>query len=200
MTRTALPIRRNAFLNAVKFRRSIRSCKDRRVEREQLLGLIEAGRYTATAVNTQSVSYVIVQEKLEEFKAYAWKGWLSYADTLPSEQADLKAAIYKFHEAYQSDPRYNRLFLLLHPSGNCYREFLGRRAFAAQNIGEMMAVAEGLGVLYNGFMVRQSGRIRRLPNGWDFREKNVCCCLLIGYPDAVYQRTAPRKTADVTWK
>ena len=65
------------FLNAVKFRRSIRSYKDRRVEREQLLGLIEAGRYTATAVNTQSVSYVIVQEKLEEFKAYAWKGWLS---------------------------------------------------------------------------------------------------------------------------
>lgn len=43
------------FLNAVKFRRSIRSYKDRRVEREQLLGLIEAGRYTATAVNTQSV-------------------------------------------------------------------------------------------------------------------------------------------------
>ena len=80
---------------------------------EQLLGLIEAGRYTATAVNTQSVSYVIVQEKLEEFKAYAWKGWLSYADTLPSEQADLKAAIYKFHEAYQRDPRQDRLFLML---------------------------------------------------------------------------------------
>ena len=33
------------------------------------LGLIEAGRYTATAVHTQSVSYVILQEKLEEFKA-----------------------------------------------------------------------------------------------------------------------------------
>ena len=57
------------FLNAVKFRRSIRSYKDRRVEREQLLGLIEAGRYTATAVNTQSVSsvsYTHLGEKMEK--------------------------------------------------------------------------------------------------------------------------------------
>ncbi|MDU7662714.1 MAG: nitroreductase family protein [[Clostridium] symbiosum] len=187
------------FLNAVKFRRSIRSYKDRRVEREQLLGLIEAGRYTATAVNTQSVGYVIVQEKLEEFKAYAWKGWLSYADTLPSEQADLKAAIYKFHEAYQKDPRQDRLFfnapvLLVIATENSWDGGL-----AAQNI-EMMAVAEGLGVLYNGFMVRA---VRQNPEAAEWlglSGKNVCCCLLIGYPNVVYQRTAPRKTADVTWK
>ena len=142
---------------------------------------------------------MIVQEKLEEFKAYAWKGWLSYADTLPSEQADLKAAIYKFHEAYQKDPRQDRLFfnapvLLVFATENSWDG-----GIAAQNI-EMMAVAEGLGVLYNGFMVRA---VRQNPEAAEWlglSGKNVCCCLLIGYPDVVYQRTAPRKTADVTWK
>lgn len=187
------------FLNAVKFRRSIRRYKDRPVEHEKLVRLIEAGRYTATAVNTQSVSYVVVQDRLEEFKAHAWKGWLDFADTLPEEQADMRAAVHKFYEAYQKDPKQDRLFfnapvLLVIATENAWDGGL-----AAQNI-EMMAVAEGLGVLYNGFMVRA---IRQNPEAADWlglSGKTVCCCLLAGYPDVVYRRTAPRKTADVIWK
>lgn len=187
------------FLNAVKFRRSIRSYKKRKVEREQLQGLIEAGRYTATAVNTQSVSYVIVQENLEEFKAHAWKGWLAFADTLPPEQADMKSAIYEYYEVFKKNPGQDRLFfnapaLLVIATGNPWDGGL-----AAQNI-EMMAVAEGLGVLYNGFLVRAIKHNPEAVRWLGLSGKNVCCCLLVGYPDVVYQRTAPRKTADVIWK
>lgn len=187
------------FLNAVKFRRSIRSYKDRKVGRDLLLGLTEAGRYTATAVNTQSVSYVIVQEKLKEFKAHAWKGWLSFAETLPEELADMRTAIFNFYETYKQDPNQDRLFfnapaLLVIATDNPWDGGL-----AAQNI-EMMAVAEGLGVLYNGFMVRAIKHNPEAVEWLGLSGKNVCCCLLIGYPDVVYQRTAPRKTADVIWK
>lgn len=187
------------FLNAVKFRRSIRSYKNRQVEREQLQRLIEAGRYTATAVNTQSVSYVIVQERLEEFKDYAWKGWLAFADGLPADQAQLKFAIHKFYEAYQEDHEKDRLFfnapaLLVIATDNPWDGGL-----AAQNI-EMMAVASGLGVLYNGFMVRAIKKNPEAVKWLGLSGKNVCCCLLIGYPDVVYQRTAPRRKADVIWK
>ena len=52
------------FLNAVKFRRSIRSYKDRRVEREQLLGLIEAGpfveRHQTLAAGVDWMDYDVV--------------------------------------------------------------------------------------------------------------------------------------------
>ena len=187
------------FLNAVKFRRSIRSYKKRQVERDVFQRLIEAGRYTATAVNTQSVSYVVVQEKLKEFKPYAWNGWLSFADSLLPEQAEMKSSIYKFYETYRKDPGQDRLFfnapaLLVIATNNSWDGGL-----AAQNI-EMMAVAEGLGVLYNGFLVRAIKKNPEAVEWLGLSGKNICCCLLVGYPDVVYQRTAPRKPGNVIWK
>ena len=56
------------FLHAVKFRRSIRNFKDRHLEKEVIGGILQVGRYTATAKNMQDCTFVVVQERLEEFR------------------------------------------------------------------------------------------------------------------------------------
>jgi nitroreductase len=64
---------------------------------------------------------------------------------------------------------------------------------------ELMACAQGLGVLYSGFLTRAcaSKKIKAavgIPEG-----KEVLTVLLVGYPDVKYRRTAPRKKADIVW-
>lgn len=51
------------FLRSIKFRRSIRDFKPQIVEQEVLERLLQAGRYTATAKNSQNCCFVFVQEK-----------------------------------------------------------------------------------------------------------------------------------------
>jgi nitroreductase len=64
---------------------------------------------------------------------------------------------------------------------------------------ELVACAQGLGVLYSGFLMRAcaSEKIKaamEIPEG-----KEVLTVLLVGYPRVKYQRTAPRKKADIIW-
>ena len=56
------------LLNFIKFRRSVRRFKDKEVEKEKIEKIIEAGRFTQTATNSQDVSYVVVSEKLDELR------------------------------------------------------------------------------------------------------------------------------------
>lgn len=47
------------MLNTIKFRRSIRHFKDKKVEKEKLENILEAGRYTPTASNRQMTRYIV---------------------------------------------------------------------------------------------------------------------------------------------
>ena len=57
------------LLNFIKFRRTVRQFKDKEVEEEKLLKIIEAGRFTQTGSNMQDVSYIVVREGLEKLKS-----------------------------------------------------------------------------------------------------------------------------------
>ena len=70
---------------------------------------------------------------------------------------------------------------------------------AAQNI-ELMANSMGLGVLYNGFLARYTDASEELKKWLGIEGKTIRACLLLGYPNVRYQRTAPRKEANVVWK
>ena len=66
-------------------------------------------------------------------------------------------------------------------------------ALAASNM-ELMAQAQGLGVLYSGFFTlaaNHSAAVRR-ELGLNRKEKAVTT-LVVGYPAVVYQRTAQRE-------
>lgn len=55
-------------LNLIKTRRSVRYYQDKLVEPEKLAAIMEAGRFTPTGANVQTTRYVVVTERLNEFK------------------------------------------------------------------------------------------------------------------------------------
>ena len=99
------------FLNAVKFRRSIRHFKPQRVEREVLAEVLEAGRYTETAVNYQDVRFIVVQDALEEAKELIWEGWRRFCVSLAAEDDPKAGAFLRFYERWKKNPQMDRLFL-----------------------------------------------------------------------------------------
>ena len=70
---------------------------------------------------------------------------------------------------------------------------------AAQNI-ENMAASLGMGALYNGYLARIADANDTLKQWLEIEGKTIKACMLLGYPDRTYMRTAPRKKANVIWK
>ena len=70
---------------------------------------------------------------------------------------------------------------------------------AAQNM-ELMAVALGLGALYNGYLARITNANEKLKDWLGIKGKTIKACMLLGYPNVSYERTVPRKEANVIWK
>ena len=70
---------------------------------------------------------------------------------------------------------------------------------AAMNM-ELVANANGLGVLYSSFITRgadnaKTKKLYAVPKG-----KKVYMAMLVGYPSIQFKRSAPRKKADVIWR
>ena len=141
------------FLHAVKFRRSIRSYKDTPVSREVLERIIEAGRYTATAKNAQACTFVAVQTRLPEFKELFWSEFPYILEIMQETKPDYVRAFTRFYEKWKKDPKDDTFFfnapcLLITVADNPLDGGL-----AAANM-ENMAVAEGAGALYSGYLQR----------------------------------------------
>ena len=195
----AFTLKAEHYLHAVKFRRSIRNFKPVKIEREKAERILQAGRYTATAKNRQACTYVFIQEQLEEFKDLVWKEMPSILEELKKSAPDYARAFEFFYLKWKKNPKDDTFFFntpafLVIASDNPLDGGL-----AAANI-ENMAVAEGLGALYSGYMMRVRGCSQALREWLGIGEKRVSCCMLLGYPAVSYRRTAPRKKADIIWK
>ncbi|MEG0323519.1 MAG: nitroreductase family protein, partial [Raoultibacter sp.] len=62
------------LMRAIKARRSIRDYKPALVESDKINAICEAGRYTATAKNTQGCRFIVVQHDLDDLKQHVWTG------------------------------------------------------------------------------------------------------------------------------
>ena len=190
----------NALLSTIKGRRSIRNYQPKKIEREKLELLMEAGRYTATAKNTQGCRFVLVQDELDTFKDMIWNQIAKTVETGSLPELLAPALL----ESYKG-------FLALKAQGT---DFLFRNApavlfvgaetpvdagLAAQNI-ELMAVSQGLGALYNGFLNYTIHLAPELKQWLGLEDKVSYVCMLLGYPAVTYTSTAPRKAADVVWR
>jgi len=56
-------------------------------------------------------------------------------------------------------------------------------------------------MLYSGFFTRAAAHSIEMKEYLNLKKgQEVVACLVIGYPGVTYQRTVPRKEADVVWK
>ena len=186
------------LLHFMQFRRSVRQFRKESVPMEYMENILEAGRYTPTAANRQDVSYILVKENLDEFRKIVWNGLGErLAKGIPDPYA---YRMQIFYDAYLANPEDDRLFCGADICMLVLSDVPVNGTLAMTSM-ELMAQAQGVGVLYSGFLQRI---ILDTPKALEFLglddTKTLGTVMLFGMPDVKYQRTAPRKKADVTWK
>lgn len=195
------------LLNFIKFRRSVRRFKNKPVEKEKLEQIIEAGRFTQTSTNSQDVSYTVVTEKLEELKKLAYsslkqKGEYILANLTPETEYLKRYANMWLHSysQFQDDPTKNDRLFFNAPAVIFVTSPTPINGGLASSNMELMTDALGLGTFFNGFLLVASQDNKEILDLLGIKDgKQIISCLVIGYPDVKYQRTAPRKKADINW-
>lgn len=188
-----------SFLNAVKCRRSIRQFEDRPIEPDQLKRILDAGRYTETAVNYQDVRFIVVQERLAEAKALIWEGWRRYALSLQEKNIPHADKFMDYYHTYKQNPLQDRLFFAAPVLCVVAADIPLDGGLASANL-EMMAVAEGLGVMFDGYIAYAIGHSPEAREWLGLGQKQLSSCLLLGHPKVTYRRSAPRRAADIVWR
>lgn len=195
------------LLNFIKFRRSTRHFTNHVVEVEKLKTIIEAGKFTQTASNAQNVSYVVVKDKVNELKEITLATLSTTGkyilDNLNEENEKFKHYAQMWidmYEGYKKDPKFDRLFFNAPAVILVVSDSEVNASLASSNM-ELMTNALGLGTFFSGFLVNAAKRnpeIKKLI-GLD-ENHNIVTCMVIGYPNIKYARTAPRKEAEILWK
>lgn len=194
------------LMNFIKFRRSTRQFKEEPIDKKVLESIIEAGRFTQTATNSQDVSYVVLSDKLREvtdmiYEILKKKGEYILANPSPETEAIKKYAQLwvKMYDAYHTDKKYDRLFfnapaVILVTANNPTNG-----ALASANM-ELMANAHGLGSCFCGFaLVALNDQPELLKKIGVDAGKSIISCLVMGHPKVTYKRTVPRKAPQVIW-
>lgn len=195
------------LLNFIKFRRTVRHFKNKDVENEKLLKIIEAGRFTQTASNAQNVSYVVVKNQIDELRTLTLESLkdlgeviLQTSTTPPLYKRYAKRWISMYNENISNPEGKDDLFFKAPAVILVISEHPVNAALASKNM-ELMTVALGLGTLFSGFLVRAAQDNSKIKDFLGLKEnQQVVTCMVIGYPDVKYFRTVPRKDAEILWK
>lgn len=185
------------LLNMIKFRRSIRTFKQKTLSYRDLHLLMEAGAHTPTAKNVQGCRFVFIQDSLQKVKQTVWQNLrLALHDDKPT--AIPNETLQRFVALKDASPSVDYLFrnapaILLIQAPDPLDAGL-----AAQAI-ELVGTTRGIGTLYNGYLRRT---FLSMPDvlsylDMDVEEKPLHACLLLGYSDISYLRTAPRRNPSV---
>lgn len=177
----------NDVLNVIRFRRTIRQFQDRDIEQDILDNILEAGRLSHTAKNSQDVSFIVLDHEKKRIEQMAVKLFRRLKPVI-----NLFSSMARRSEITDDFFFFNAPKIIIIAS----KEPING-ALAAQNM-EFVAEAYGLGVLYSGFFSmaanhsRQIKKAIRLPQG-----KKAITTLVLGYPKVKYQRSVPRNKADI---
>ena len=193
---TSVFLNEKDLMTHLRFRRSVRHYKDTPVEKEKLEKIIEAGRITPTASNSQNVRYIVLQnerEALEDEVLAMYKTQIDLSETLA---ARIKIPVEVFLKGVKRGFLFHKapaVILVVSQS-----EING--CLAAMNM-ELMAEALGLGAVYVGLFAGPANRSKPLREKLGIAEdESITACLALGYPNIQYLRSVPRKKAEVVWR
>lgn len=196
------------LLNFIKYRRTIRQFKDKDVETEKLLKIIEAGRFTQTGTNSQNVSYIVVKDKIEQLKGIALetlkvKGEEILKNLNPKTIGFKRYAQMwiKMHNDYKENPKLNDKLFFNAPALILVVSDSSINATLASSNMELITNALGLGTFFSGFFVMAAQGNETIRELLELEgNKEIVTCMVIGYPNIKYSRTVPRKDPDISWK
>lgn len=176
------------LLCALRSRRSIRQFTSKPVTQDIMDSILEAGRWTPTAKNAKSVSYIVLQKEMARAEALA----VSYFKKL----MPLAGFLYPAAKARSIDDAFffkNASTVILVLSKDKVSGSL-----AAANMA-LMAESHGLGVLYSGFFSIAANLYSPLRKALGLTKKHkVVTTLVIGYSAVNYHRTTQKDETAVT--
>lgn len=174
-------------VDAIKNRRSIRQYKSDPISKEVMKQIIEAGRWTATARNTQGVSYIILQKNIKGYEKLAVQGFRK-----------LKGVIQKVYKPLASMEITEDFFFFGAPAAIILMSDNKIDAGLAAANMTLVAEANGLGTLYSGFFTIAVNKFAKLRKALKLSKKEkAAITIVLGYPDVKYHRTALREKARV---
>ena len=186
------------LLRFMQFRRSVRQFKPDVIPKETLEMILEAGRYTPTAGNRQDVSFIVVQDSMEELKPVLWDIMNQMVDK--GRMGPYTPLLRIICDKYAADSKEDRLFCHANAMVLVLTENPMNGGLAATSM-ELMAQSLGIGVLYSGFLMGTISRTPELKERLKIkRNQHISAVMLMGVPDVKYHRTAPRKKANITWE
>lgn len=176
-------------LDVIRFRRSIRCFQDKPVPEEVIEQILEAGRLTHTARNTQDLSFVVLDKEKNRAEQMAAE---LFRKLMPLVK--LVTPMARKMEIGENFFFFRAPIVIVILAENQTNGIL-----AAQNM-EFVAEANGLGVLYSGFFTIAANKSGKLKKTLGITKgKKAAMTLVIGYPDVKYQRSAQREKLDVKY-
>ena len=184
------------IMKHLRFRRSIRQYKDTKVEKEKLEKIIEAGRISPTASNSQNVRYIILQNEIEAVEDEVLTMYKTQSELSEPLALRMKISVSSFQERLKRGYLFFKapaVILVVSPSEI-------NASLAAMSM-ELMAEALGLGAVYVGLFTRPANKNKKLRESLGIaEEENMVACLALGYPKVRFLRSVPRKKANVIWR
>lgn len=187
----------------MKSRRSIRKFKKQSVEREKLERIIDIARYAPTGHNTQSVHWLVIEDRNEvhELAGYV-ADWMRFMITNAPEAAasmHMPEIVAGWEEGIDRICR-DAPHLVL--------------AYGPENVGatpasctialtylELAAYALGLGACWAGYLGAAAGYFPPLVKKLDLPAGyKVYGAMMVGYPQYTYHRIPPRQEARIVWR
>lgn len=194
-------INADVYLNHLKSRRSIRNFTDEPVTEEEIKMILEAGRFSPTGGNRQNVSYYISRNNVAEFRdllmneLYEMGKKVVVAGVGETMYAQYWIDMYEDYKKCGVDRLFFDAGTVIVISSDS-----PQAAIIAAAHMETMIYSMGLGMLYSGFTSRAVAYSEKLQDYLHLKEGyKVYAVLVVGHSNVQYERTVPRKPADVIW-
>ena len=191
----------DVYLNHLRSRRSIRKFTNEALTEDEVRKIIEAGRYSPTGGNRQNVSYYVSRKNVSGIKNMIYEELKKLGEKAKAEGD--KSAVYagmwlKMYDEYKKNGT-DRLFFDAGTVIFISSDSLQSACIAAAHM-ETMIYSMGLGMLYSGFTSRAVAYSEKLQDYLHLKEGyKVHAVLVVGHSNVQYERTVPRKPADVIW-
>lgn len=180
--------------NLIRFRRSVRQFKDEKVPQNIVEKIVEAGRVSRTASNSQNVGIRVMTDNIsraEEIAVNFFKKGKKVAEPFkPSlKRNEIKKGFFFFNAP-----------LVIVVLGKKGAPFAGVNATLAAADMENTARGYGLGVLHSGFfticanLIPSLHKMLKIP-----KDKKAVTTLVIGYPKVKYYRSVNRENGDIKY-
>lgn len=190
------------YLNHLKARHTIRQFKDEKINDKDLQMILEAGKYSPSGGNRQTVAYTVIQKDLPNFKQMVMEKL--YQIGLEAQKTGKKESWYSDLYIRMYDDYINKNIDQLYFDASTIivvsSDSMQAACIASAHM-ETMVYSLGLGMLYSGFSTRAITNSPELKQYLNLKPNyNVYTVLVIGKPKVKYFRTVPRKQLDVEYK